>query len=170
MKPIWVILYVSILLVGCSKGAEVERIEMKEEMPSDFAFKVSYGYGETQKNSVNTFDQTVTKDLIAAGTASASLTLTEEELKTIYKRMYELNVPALTELAPRNTTCSQIPYEEDTWEIRMNGTTITRSWSSEHCKLTEDAEQLKLLRNEVMELIQEKPEYKQLPEAQGGYD
>lgn len=53
-------------------------------MPDDFNFSIHFGV--QKRNEINTFDGTVTKDLIADGTATTELTLTKDEMKDIYKK------------------------------------------------------------------------------------
>ncbi|UQZ32616.1 hypothetical protein C2I18_03010 [Paenibacillus sp. PK3_47] len=65
-------------------------VGMPLEMPEDFAFSVRFGV--KGKNEVNTFEHTVTKDLVSNGTATANLTLTQDELTEIYARMRDINV------------------------------------------------------------------------------
>lgn len=54
-------------------------------MPSDFDFSIRFGVHK--RNEVNTFEGTVTKDLIADGTATSKLILTEAEMRDIFKKM-----------------------------------------------------------------------------------
>lgn len=146
---------------------------MPEEMPADFDFSVRYGYGQGNKNEVNTYDGTVTKDLVVKGTAQASLTLSESEMRDIYGRMKAIDIWAKKELAVSdnsNNACRQTPFSEDAWKVTMAGRTIALGWSSERCELTEDAKELEALRKYVHQLVEGKEAYKLLPAAEGGYD
>lgn len=141
---------------------------MPEVMPEDFAFAVRFGI--TGKNEINTFEHTVTKDLVVKGTATANLTLTDSEIADIYSRMREINVMREMRLEPVSPNCNQTPYDEEHWQIRLNGEEQTLEWSEEKCEITEDAVKLRELRSYIFELVKNKPEYRELPEAEGGYD
>ncbi|NIK78103.1 hypothetical protein FHS15_003241 [Paenibacillus castaneae] len=186
MKRISYLLFILLLAAtGCGTKANVEgssesepppikvieqQNNMQTEMPNDFNFIVRYGYGEAQKNEINTYEHTVTKDLIVKGTATANITFTPEELKSIYEKMREINIMGTKVLAPSTSNCGVIPYNEDSWEIRLNGETKSFTWSEKHCELTNDAKQLLELRTYIQHLVEDKEEYKKLPEAEGGYD
>lgn len=73
---------------------------MPEEMPADFDFLVRYGYGEVTKNEINTYQDSVVKDLIMNGTATADITLTEDEMRSIYERMRGIHIMGKLELVP----------------------------------------------------------------------
>ncbi|MGG0643531.1 hypothetical protein ABE021_06280 [Sporosarcina gallistercoris] len=144
---------------------------MSEKMPDDFGFSVSYGI--EKKNEINSFTNTVTKDLIEDGTITAAIALTEEEKAEIYDKMKEADIRGTKNYIPNpinGTTCEQTPFEEDQWEITMNGETITHAVSGAYCEPTEDAKQLFALRNFVVSKMRSKEEYMKLPYARGGYD
>lgn len=143
---------------------------MPEAKPDHFKFSVSFGYGDVNKNEINTFNNTVTKDLVTKGTVTAKLTLTNEEMIDIYDRMREIDVLRELDLDNSDSNCSSTPVNEDHWEIQVDGEQRTFDWSSEKCELTDDANKLKELRNYIFDIVKEKQEYKELPEADGGYD
>lgn len=170
------IMIFSCLAAGC--GAEKVPSQMPEDtpqnmpndMPDDFDFMVSYGYDEVRKNEVNTYQDTVTKDLIVNGTASADITLNADEMRSIYAKMKDMNIMGPLKLEPDSLSCNQIPYNEDSWKITLNGETISLAWSEKHCEVTDDAKKLQELRIFIQEIIEDKEAYKQLPASVGGYD
>lgn len=144
---------------------------MPKEMPTDFDFSIKFGV--QKKNEINTFEGTVTKDLIADGTVSTELTLTEEEMKDIYMKMKEINIAEQKVLIPEpinGAVCLQKPYEEEAWKIMINGETITHFISGEYCEPTNDAKQLIDLRKYVFNIIKSKDTFKSLPESKGWYE
>lgn len=158
------------VLMGCSQNVETMN-EMPDTMPEDFAFKLEYGVGKN--NVVNTFEGTVTKDLIGDGTASTELAFNQEELSAIYEMMKETNIFEEKSFIPQPTsgvTCQKEPFEEDEWEIFMNGETITHSISGTYCEPTDDMMEMLELRQLVWEIVKAKPVYQELPEANGAYE
>ncbi|TFB22892.1 hypothetical protein E3U55_06535 [Filobacillus milosensis] len=163
MKKLWMIILITVVLTACGTASGNS---MPEAMPEDFNFSVKFGV--SSKNQVNTYTDTITKDLIANGTATADLTLTDEEMQDIYKKMREINIMEEKDLIP-DTNCGQEPHTDDSWKITIKGETITHEWTESYCELTDDARKLYDLRQEIWQLVRSKDEYKQLPKAEGGY-
>lgn len=179
------LLFLSIGLLGCQQSGKKEEVNnetsknvtnsptqnMSKDMTSDFDFSIKFGV--QKKNEINTFEGTVTKDLIADGTATTELILTEEEMLDIYEKMQEINIAETKEFSPEpinGIICTQEPHEEDEWEIIINGETITQLISGKYCEPTDDVKQLIKLRNYVFQIIKSKDEYKSLPDSNGGYE
>ncbi|KUP21322.1 hypothetical protein [Paenibacillus sp. DMB5] len=137
-------------------------------MPADFAFSVRFGI--TGKNEINTFNGTVTKDLVTKGTAQAELVLTDSELADIYARLRTIDIYRELKLEPDMKNCEMTPFGEEHWQIRLDGEERSFYWDEENCEITADAEQLKELRSYIFELVKSKPAYLELPEAVGGYE
>ncbi|AJY75629.1 hypothetical protein [Paenibacillus beijingensis] len=172
MKRYFVLLALIIvwLLTGCRTAdgtGQQQSASMPETMPEDFAFSVQFGYGS--RNEINTFNHTVTKDLIVNGTASAPLTFTPDEIAQIYADMRKMNIVGEKVLKPEKVNCSVTPHSEDKWKVRINGQITYLHWSGEYCNVTEDARQLERLRDDIFALVKNKAAYKELPEPVGGY-
>jgi len=164
MKRMFIlILSLIILLIGCGQAGP----DMPEEMPEDFDFSVRFGI--TARNEINTFEDRVTKDLIANGTATAQLSLTEDEMKGVYERMKKIRILRDLRLEARDG-CLQVPYEEEYWTIQIDGEIREYYWTQEKCTLTKDAQQLRELRQTIFNIVKQKSAYQELPEAVGGYD
>ena len=85
------LIFLSIGLLGCQQsGKEKESNNeisknvptlttknMPKDMPNDFDFSIQFGV--QKKNEINTFEGTVTKDLIADGTVTTEVILTEKK-------------------------------------------------------------------------------------------
>jgi hypothetical protein len=189
MKQLYAILFILLWMTGCSAEKDTDKdveagmtIEqqtpikvneankMPKDMPGKFDFMVRFGYGEVNKNEINTFQGTVTKDLIMNGTASAKITFTLEEKRSIYVKMREINIMGAKVLMPASVGCEAVPYSEDSWEINVNGETKIFAWTDKHCEITDDAKQMLELRNFIQHIVADKEEYKKLPESEGGYD
>jgi archaellum component FlaF (FlaF/FlaG flagellin family) len=160
----------TLFILGCESESTLKEDSnfntMSVEMPSDFDFIVEFGV--LKKNVFNTYEDTVTKDLITDGTATTNLTFTTEEMESIYQEMKDVNITEMKNLVPE-TNCGQQPFSEDEWKITINGEVITHAVSGRYCETTNDAKQLIELRNYVFSLVKNKEEYKKLPEAKGGY-
>lgn len=185
LSLILALIFLAIGLLGCQQSDKTEELingisknvtssttlHIPKDMPSDFDFSIQFGV--QKRNEINTFDGTITKDLIANGTATTELILTEEEMQNVFKKMNEINIAETKEFVPKSINgivCVQEPHEEDEWKITINGETITHLISGEYCELTNDAKQLIELRNYVFKIIKSKSEYKSLPESKGGYE
>ncbi|WP_440109490.1 hypothetical protein [Paenibacillus sp. QZ-Y1] len=175
MKRLYLII-ITILCItcGCSWKTNQPPIaySMPQEMPGDFNFMVRFGYGEVTKNEINTYEDQVVKDLIIKGTATADIILTTEEMRSIYKKMYEMNVMGMQDVALTglNSNCSREPYNEESWKITVDGEIQSLMWSDQHCDVTNEADQLLKLRKFIQQIVETKEAYKELPEAEGGYD
>jgi len=141
---------------------------MPENTPEDFNFSINFGIG--MKNEINTFEGTFTKDLITVGTVTTDITFTEEEMDLIYAEMREINIADAKQFIPETIDCEMEPYGEDEWNILIDGETIRHSVSETYCNPTNDAKQLIELRETIFDIIQEKDNYKELPDAEGGYE
>lgn len=171
-----------LVLVGCSKNSTTQKVSlsnetdtiieaMPEDMPVDFGFSILFGVGK--KNEINTFNNTVTKDLIKNGTVTANVALTDEEMNEIYVRMKEVNIKEKKMFVPEplnGSVCEQEPYEEDEWKITLNGETITHSISGTYCEPTDDGKQLRESRNFIFSKIKSKKVFIELPDSKGGYE
>ncbi|RAP75702.1 hypothetical protein [Paenibacillus montanisoli] len=146
-----------------------QETEMPLEMPTDFNFMVSFGYGEVTKNVIDTYKGTFTKDLVVKGSATANIEFSTVELRDIYNKMKAIDIMGPKELT-MDGGCFTTPSNEDKWKITVNGETKTISWTDKYCAMTEDANQLLELRNFIKNIVESKEAYKALPEAEGGYD
>ena len=168
MKGILCTLLISLwVMTGCSHNSE--ETEMPLEMPTDFNFMVSFGYGDVTKNVIDTYMGTVTKDLIIKGSETANIIFTTDELREIYDKMKAIDIMGPKELS-KEGSCFKTPSNEDKWKITVDGETKTFSWTDQNCGMTEDANQLLELRIYIQHMVEGTEAYKSLPEAEGGYD
>ncbi|WP_454191045.1 hypothetical protein [Paenibacillus sp. Marseille-Q7038] len=181
-KILCTLLLVLSVITGCSDRSDSkvvnntelaktvkQKTEMPLEMPTDFNFVVSFGYGEVTKNVIDTYMGTVTKDLITQGSATAKVIFTTNELREIYDKMKTIDIMGPKELS-KEEGCFKTPSNEDKWKVTVEGETKTFSWTDQNCGMTEDAKQLLELRVYIQHMAQESEAYKSLPEAEGGYD
>ena len=138
----------------------------------DFNFILKYGIWA--KNEIDTFIRTHTKDLIAAGSTTTDFKLTAAELSSIEKQMREINIlnyPEKFEPDPSRYVTPNITYY---LIINMDGKTKKIQWEDYNCygEWLEpvEATQLRNVFKNVIMTIEQKEEYKKLPQAVGGYD
>ncbi len=142
-------------------------VSLPSEMPNDFNFSINFGV--EGKNSINTFNDTIQKDLVTDGIVTTRLQLTKNEMTMIYNKMREINIFELKALEPSKLDCLQTPFETDKWTIIVDGKIANIEWSNQHCVVTNDAKKLLNLRQTVFELAKSKKEYQKLPKVKGGY-
>lgn len=163
-KSVLPFLLLVIFLISCNQRANT----IPEKMPDDFNFSVRYGI--TSKNEINTFESTVTKDLVMNGTMTTNIKLSENERIDIYNKLREINILKEIKLLPKSKCSRMIPFSEDHWNIRIDGKVLSFTWIEGSCEETADARKLEDLREFVFNFVKDKPEYKELPEAVGAYE
>ena len=151
-------------LTGCtSRPAEVSN------------FNLIFKYGVTARNALNTFEGTYTKDMIMDPSITVELSLTEEELDKIYQKMLDVdffNYPDefSVSVSPLGLTKMVTPYSSYYFKVEYDSTVKELSWDDEIVKRDEKADRLRELIRLIRDIIESKEEYKQLPEASGGYE
>ncbi|HBI03327.1 MAG TPA: hypothetical protein DDY49_04760 [Paenibacillaceae bacterium] len=162
------IFFISIFLAGYY----VVRADyyMPKTMPADFAFKITFGV--EGKNEINTFRNTITKDLLKGGKTSGTFTFTKEEMEAIYKKMKKINIIGHKELSPSPfyIQIGEKPIATEHWEIRLDGHYIqleNKEYANK--KTTKDAQQLLELHQWIFELVKQKDEFQKLPDAREGF-
>lgn len=136
-------------------------------MPEDFNFVVKYGVGA--KNAIDTYQGTFTKDLIAAGTATAKIKFTGEEMLIIHNKMDKADLFSYPEnFAPSSDVLSQ-PHQTYYLKVQMGGKVKEIFWKDQHISQTMEAVRLRNLIGEIVDLIERKEEFKNMPEPEGAY-
>ena len=179
LKILIVVCLFSVILNGCTNQND-SKTAMNEDAES-FNFILKYGYLE--ENILNTYDGTFTKDFI-----TTKLELSEEERKSILDEMLIIDIFNYSEDFKKYITIT--PCSEYTLEINFNGRKKTLNWNGNNIPLksidpdAKDREKaieyiendetrpvLDLIRLEqkIEKIIENKSEYKKLPEPQGGY-
>jgi hypothetical protein len=165
-KYILSIIAIMLLLFAVTACGNTVTNQMPQGMPPDFNFSLSYGsYG---KKSIDTFNDLVVKDLIEDGTIEANISLTDEEMRQIYKEMVNINIMGDLDIA-ENQNCHSEPPALSSWRVQVNGETISISYKP-YCDETADILKLIKLEDFIHSMIVEKAEYKELPEANGAYE
>lgn len=147
-------------LFGCSAK------EYSTTMPEDFDFRLLYGVNGV--NQINTFEDKVVKDLISNGKIEAQIELSDNEMQQIYEKMIELDIMKNFDVEKENG-CEVIPSNLSKWTIQMKGETNTFYYNS-YCNPPKRIEKLYELERFIHNIVENKDEYQQLPNAEGGYE
>jgi hypothetical protein len=137
-------------------------------------FNFIFKYGVTGRTTLDTYQGTYTKDMVMDPDITIELTLSQEEMDSIYQKMVEIDffkypdefsvsVPEgerKAEVTPYSTYFFQVTYGEKTKELL---------WHDKIMNPDEKADKLKGLINIIINIIESKEEYKALPKANGGY-
>lgn len=179
-KIIVLITLISLIFVGC--GSDNNEIPAgpgdrlagytacgsdNNEIPDDFDFIIKYGI--EAKNQLNTFEGTFTKDLIAAGTITTKLKLTDMDMQTVYQEMQKIDIFSYPENFAPSSNMFVTPHETYYIKVKSNGRVKEILWKDENLSEDSRAVQLRDTINIIKELIENKPEYRKLPEPEGGY-
>lgn len=166
MKPLKLITYLFIFtgmaltITGCSSDTSGK---MKQDMPEDFNFTLTYG-----KQKIDTFNHVVVKDLVKDGTVEAEVAFTENEMEQIYNEMVSINIMGDLDLEDYKD-CVTEPASYTAWNIHMDGKTKSIDYST-FCEYPDDALEFIQLKDMVHNMMLDKKEYKDLPEANGSYE
>lgn len=166
-KIIAAILFFS--LFGCSNELMIERepeIIYPEVMPEDFNFRLDYD--TYSKQVIDTFTDTVVKDLVVDGQIETTISLSDDEMQNIYEEMVELNVLAELDLN-RDRNCLSEPESISIWSIQMNDELVGYYYSG-YCDESSTVKKFRELEKFVQEIVYAKEEYKALPPARGYYE
>ncbi|MBC9786417.1 hypothetical protein H1S01_18335 [Heliobacterium chlorum] len=167
MKKVYMIALILLvaILTGCtSSKATPENVAM----PDNFGFILKYGYGP-KKNELNTMEGTFTKDLVIIDPVTTDLRLTTDEMKNIYEEMVKLDILSYPDEFFPESNMKVTPYRTYEFDVRFGNSTKKILWKDESLSESRKAVQLRSLFKKIINTIENKEEFKRLPEAQGGY-
>lgn len=156
---------------------------------NESGFNLIFKYGIGARNILDTYRGTFTKDMILDPSVTVKLILTEEELDGIYRKIAEIdffNYPEEFSVAlePDPPVGLVTPYASYYFKVEHKGEVKELWWDDEivwqnkwlrdskdkiFFKNRDEAEKLYELISIIREIIENKPEYKELPEPTGGY-
>jgi hypothetical protein len=173
--------------LSCSQATSTTTVEITEyvtvtatttstltvpAIPSNYSLIFSYGTGEV-KNELNTIKGTYTKDMISAPPITVNLSLAQEEMDRIYKKMQEIdffNYPTDFSIqSSGTTTIVSTPSEKYYFKVIDGSRTKEVSWDDKIKNPDIQASKLRELIQLIKSIISSKDEYKALPPASGGY-
>jgi hypothetical protein len=153
------------------KGYEPHQINPPPR-PEHFYFIFTYGPGA--KNVLNTINGTYTWDMVIGQSVTINMTLTEDDLDRILRKMIEINFFDFPEVfvVPRKDVYGYVePFDRYRFFVEYRGFKKSVKWDAEEIyrKRNNEATALKELCDLIIEIIESKPEYKNLPKPRGGY-
>lgn len=174
MKKVIGILFLSLIMV-LTITISINKERMPIQMPNDFNFIIAYGYNA--KNKIDTFKGEYTKDLVEDGSATCKIKFTEDEMRKIYEEMKKIdivNYPRQFTPPYRDNPKSGIEAEATSYStyyfiIQIDGKVKEINWVDKNLSQASDVKQLHELIRRVMEIVEDKDEYKKLPPQNGAY-
>jgi len=137
-------------------------------------FNMIFKYGVMAKNELNTFNDTFTKDMIMDPSITVPLTLSQQELDKISRKMLEIdfiNYPGSfsVEVAPGEAVGQRIPYPSYYFQVEYDSQVKELFWEDKIINGSERADRLRELIRLIIDIIESKEEYQNLPSPSGGY-
>lgn len=143
--------------------------------PKDFSIVFAYGVGA--KNRYDTVNGKLTKDLVSAGTETADLIVTKNDLAKIYTELISNDILSITEPLNSDTLGDdenskmikpvsryELTVTADGVSYTVEGTNVIEMYP-EHPQ----AARFSIFVDFMLKFISNTPEYRAMPEAEGGY-
>lgn len=132
-------------------------------------FNILFKYGVTARNELNTFDNTYTKDMIIDPPIKIWLYLSDDEMNQIKQKIVEIDFFNLPETLPLRNDGGFVTPQDDFYIKVQNGSAVKEvSWSS-NSEVNSIEQNLTQLANLLTGIVEQRPEYRDLPPPNGGY-
>jgi hypothetical protein len=147
--------------VGCEHGLEPQK-------PDEQFVKLLFQYGF--RDELNTFNGTLTKDLVLNGTVTVPFWLTKSEQESVLVELARVDFFYLPDTLLRMAGVDISPNSgTQLLRIEVGSQTKTVIWSYLIDPSHPASQRITQLSQAIQGIIESKPEYKQLPPARGGY-
>jgi hypothetical protein len=140
--------------------------------PEDRRFNIRLSYGVGARNVFDSFRNSVTKDLVLDGTATTMLVLSQAECDSIQARVNGIdffNYPDTFVAPPAENVPSITPYSTYILTVQLDARSKTVVWKESKISTDARSTQLRECITYIRALVEARPEYLQLPQAQGAY-
>jgi hypothetical protein len=142
--------------------------------PEKPSLNLIFKYGVTAKNELDTFKGKFTKDMITDPSITIELSLSEQEMDRIYKKIVEIeffNYPDRfkVNVPPGELTGMVTPYSTYYFKVEYDSQVKELWWGDEITNPDQKAEKLRELIMLIRNIVESKEEYKKLPEPRSGY-
>ena len=182
MRKAWAVtLVLAVLLTGasgCGKYIPEEPLHPagNSDTPStvESNFNFIFKYGVTGRNTLDTLKSTFTKDMVMDPAITVKLSLSGEEMDSIYQKMVEIdffNYPDKFSVSvpPGELKTEVTPYSTYFFRVTYGTKSKELLWHDKITNSDEKADKLKELITLIRNIIESKEEYKKLPEPRSGY-
>jgi hypothetical protein len=156
-------------LCACASSLSTSHLPHPE---GNFAF--TFEFGSCNRDILDTFNGTFTKDMIVDPAVTIPFQLSDSQTTAIYQEMVEIGFFDYPEVfsipTPDNGIVGMVtPAMRYCMTVRNGDLIKTLSWVDEITEpTTPEAERLRSLFGLIIDMIQESPDYKQLPEPKAG--
>lgn len=172
MGKSWLII-VSLALVVAVQGM----VGCVTDTPPDVKppdFNLIFKYGVMARNELNTFKGTYTKDMVSDPSITVNLSLSEEELDSIYRKMVEIDFfdypDEFSVSVPAGESFGMVtPYFSYYFKVEHDAKIKELWWEDEIKNENIKADKLRELIKLIWNIIEAKEEYQRLPEPTSGY-
>jgi hypothetical protein len=173
-KALLILVISSLFLVVTGCGSIVTAQGTADNTSQESGFNFIFKYGVTGRNTLDTFQGTFTKDMVMDPAITIELTLSGEEMDSIYQRMMAIdffNYPDEFKVTvpPGELTGMVTPFSRYYFTVEKDSQIKKLSWADEITNPDIKADKLRELINLIRSIIESKEEYKKLPEPSSGY-
>lgn len=181
-----IVCLVAVMLIefGCNTPSDSESPEsiaeaecdwsdtLPESRPSDFNFIFKYGYGGTNRNVLNTFNGTYTKDLGLDPSVTIDFILSDEDMDRIYQKMIETKFFCYPEefvipVPEGELVSATSEYQGYYVRVECNHRIKVLQWRDNILNENDDARNLREVLSLIKSIIRSKDEYWELPSPSG---
>ncbi len=174
-SSIYFLLIISLLVCmsGCLKPAA--STITTPDITGDSGFNFIFKYGVTAGNILDTFQNTFTKDMVTDPPITVALTFTQQEKDLIYRKMVEIgffDFPAdFNDRIPADLETTQIvtPGQRYYFKTQAGQTVKELNWDAGRIYEDQMSKDLESLTKLIIQIIEPKDEYKQIPQPTSGY-
>ena len=164
-KVVFSIVVIAVLITFLLTNIQLQFRYVSPRKSTDF--NILFRYGVTARNELNTFNNTYTKDMIMDPPITIWLYLSDEELNQIKQMTMEIDFfdyPTTLPLSPA------VCYPSVDYYLKVqNGSTIKEvTWSS-NSEVNSLKQNLTQLANLITGIVEQRPEYRELPPPNGVY-
>jgi hypothetical protein len=146
----------------------------KDSSTASNTMNIIFSYGVNSKNILNTYECTYTKDMVIDPSITISLQLSESELDSIYEKMTQIDFfsyPDTFKIEVKDDFTGWItPYSTYKFHIEVNSIQKRLYWEDEITNQNYEADKLREIIFLIIEIIESKKEYQDLPPPRGGYN
>jgi hypothetical protein len=170
-KAILTLIILCLSFNGCEKSY-LSTDKGCECIPEANQYNLIFKYGVDSRNILNTFNCTFTKDMVMDPSLTINMTLTAQEMDTIYQKMNQIGffsypdtyVVEQTDIVGIISTASHYYFNYE------DGVCVKELlWNDASISYDEDTTNLRELISLIINIIESKDAYKELPPPKSGY-